>query len=106
TFGGLDAASFIVNSDTSITAISPPLAASTVDVVVTTPTGTSAVSSSDHFTFTAGTAPTVSALSLNSGSTAGGTVVSITGSHFTGLIGVNFGTIAASCTIYNDGWIV
>jgi hypothetical protein len=104
-FGGTDAASFIVNSDTSITAVSPALAAGTVDVVVTTPTGTSQVSSADQFTFTAGSAPVVSALSLNSGSTAGGTVTSITGSGFTGVTAVNFGTVSAGFTFQSDGWI-
>jgi hypothetical protein len=104
-FGGTDAASFIVNSDTSITAVSPAMTAGTVDVVVTSPTGTSQVSSSDQFTFTAGTAPSVTGLSLNSGSTADGTVTSITGSGFTGVTGVNFGTVSAGFTFQDDGWI-
>jgi hypothetical protein len=102
TFGGVAAASFSVNSDTSITAITPPEAAATVDIVVSTPTGTSAVSSSDHFTFNAASSPTVTGLSLTSGSTAGGTVVTITGTNFTGASAVNFGTVAASFTVKSD----
>jgi hypothetical protein len=52
-FGGV-AASFTVTSDSSITAVSPPGPDSgvTVDVTVTSPSGTSAVSASDRFTYT------------------------------------------------------
>lgn len=49
-FGGVDAQSFVVNSDTSITAVSPAGSPGTVDVTVDTPRGTSAVSSVDTFT--------------------------------------------------------
>lgn len=52
TFGSTAAASFVVNSDTSITAVSPVHAAGIVDVRVTTVSGTSAISSADKFTFT------------------------------------------------------
>jgi hypothetical protein len=106
TFGGVPAASFTVNSSTSITAIAPSAAAAgTVDVIVYTPTGDSAVSSSDHFTYNAASAPTLSSLSLTSGSTVGGIVVNLTGSHFTGATGVSFGTTAASFTVMSDSWI-
>jgi len=44
-FGTTPAASFTVNSPTSITAISPASTARTVDVTVTTPGGTSAITS-------------------------------------------------------------
>jgi hypothetical protein len=102
TFGGIPATSFTVNSDTSITAFSPAEAAGTVDIVVSSPTGTSAVSSSDHFTYTAAAAPSVTGVSPNSGSTAGGTVVTISGSGFTGVSAVNFGTVAAAFTFNSD----
>jgi hypothetical protein len=49
-FGPRDARSFTVNSATSITAISPN-GKRTVDVTVTTPAGTSATGSADHFTY-------------------------------------------------------
>jgi large repetitive protein len=49
-FGGLAAASFTVNSATSITAISPA-GTGTVDVVVTTPGGASATFAADRFTY-------------------------------------------------------
>jgi hypothetical protein len=50
TFGGIPA-SFVVNDDTSITAISPALAASTVDVAVATSGGSSALGAADAFTY-------------------------------------------------------
>ena len=48
-FGSAAAASFSVTSGTQIAATSPP-GLGTVDVTVTTPAGTSAVSGADHFT--------------------------------------------------------
>jgi len=53
-FGTLAAASFTVNSDSSITAVSPAEPAGTVDITVTTANGTSATSAADQFTFTGG----------------------------------------------------
>jgi hypothetical protein len=50
-FGALAATSFIVNSTTQITAVSPAAPVSTVDVTVLTPGGTSATSPGDQFTY-------------------------------------------------------
>src|SRR5207302_877488 len=50
-FGTTPAASFVINSDTSITAVSPAHAAGTVDVTVTNAQGTSATTPLDQFTF-------------------------------------------------------
>ncbi len=50
-FGGTAATSFIVNSDTSITATSPAMAAGTVDITVTAPGGTSATTAADQFVY-------------------------------------------------------
>jgi hypothetical protein len=50
-FGGSAAARFAVNGATSITAIAPAGSVGTVDVTVTTGTGTSATSAADHFTY-------------------------------------------------------
>ncbi len=102
TFGGVPA-TFTINSDSSLTATAPAEVADTVDIVVTTPTGTSELSSSDEFTYSAGTAPSVSGLSLSGGSTAGGAVVTITGSDFTGVPSVSFGSVAAAFTFLSDG---
>lgn len=98
-FGGTSA-SFIVNLDTTITATSPAHVAGTVDVTVTTPGGTSAISSADHFTYF--TPPTISNVSPNAGPTAGGTSVTITGNGFTGTTAVTFGATPAASYIINS----
>jgi alpha-tubulin suppressor-like RCC1 family protein len=77
-FGATSAASVTVNSATSITAVSPAGSVGQVDVRVTTPVGTSAISSGDHFKY----APTVTGVSPNSGLTTGGAAVTITGAGF------------------------
>ncbi len=77
-FGEAEAQSFKVNSATSITAVSPPGVPGTVDVTVTGPGGTSAKTSGDHFKYT----PTVTEVAPNTGSTAGGTHVTVSGSGF------------------------
>jgi hypothetical protein len=53
TFSGTAATGFIVNSDTSFTAVSPAHAAGVTDVQITTTGGTSAASAADNFTYTA-----------------------------------------------------
>jgi hypothetical protein len=50
-FGPSAAMSFKVNSPSSITAVSPAGRPGVVDVTVTTPGGTSAVSMRDHFRY-------------------------------------------------------
>jgi alpha-tubulin suppressor-like RCC1 family protein len=93
-FGTTAATKFEVKSETSITATAPAHAAGTVDVTVTTPAGTSATSSADHYTYRS--PPTVTAVSPDEGLEAGGTSVTITGTHFTGATAVKFGTTAAT----------
>ncbi|MEA2300735.1 MAG: hypothetical protein QOE44_1270, partial [Solirubrobacteraceae bacterium] len=97
-FGSAPAASFTLDSPTQITAVAPP-GTGTVDVVVTTPNGTSAVGAPDRYTYTP-PPPAVSGLSPSSGPEAGGTTVTITGTNFTGATGVAFGSApAASFTL-------
>jgi hypothetical protein len=97
-FGGTPAPTVTVNSATSITVVTPPHAAGAVDVTVTTPGGTSAPGA---FTFIA--APVISSLSPTSGPVAGGTVVTITGTGFTGATGVTFGgTQGTSFSVDSD----
>jgi hypothetical protein len=50
-FGEAPATKVTVNSSTSITVVSPPHAAGTVDVIVTTSGGSSATSKKDHFIY-------------------------------------------------------
>jgi hypothetical protein len=98
-FGAVEVPSFTVNSSTQITATSPSQAVGTIDVTVETPSGVSVTSSSDHFTYTAASAPTVTSLSPSSGSTGGGTSVTLTGTNFTGATAVDFGSVAATFTV-------
>jgi IPT/TIG domain len=75
---GLQSASFTVTSSSKITATAPPGATGIVDVTVTNPAGTSATSTADHFKY----APSVTSVKPSSGTTAGGTSVTVTGSGF------------------------
>jgi hypothetical protein len=78
-FGSTDAAGFTVNSDESITAVSPVEPVGRVHVRVTTSEGTSQISpGKDTFTFT----PTVTGVSPNTGPPAGGRTVTVTGTGF------------------------
>jgi hypothetical protein len=97
-FGTTPASSFTVDSDTSITAVSPPEGAGKIDVWVTGPGGTSVKRSKDRFTFVATPPPppTVSAIRPGSGPTTGGTTVTLTGTNLTGATYVRFGKVAAS----------
>jgi hypothetical protein len=63
-FGSVPASSFVVNSDTSITATVPAVTqAATVDVTVTTPGGTSAPGQADQYTYTMSATTTTVSLS-------------------------------------------
>jgi uncharacterized protein YhjY with autotransporter beta-barrel domain len=99
-FGAVAATGVTVNSDTQITATSPAGSAGTVDMTVTTPNGTSATSTADHFTYAA--APTVTGVSPASGSIAGGTSVVITGTGFTTASEVMFAETFTSFTVNSD----
>jgi len=106
-FGATAATSFTVNSDTSITA-KDPAGTGTVDITVTTPFGTSAKSSADQFTYvTPASPPTVTGVSPSSGSTSGGTTVTVTGTNFTGATAVNFGsTPGTSVSVDTSGTVI
>jgi hypothetical protein len=101
-FGGTNATTFTVNSDTQITATAPAGSAGTVDVTVTNTTGTSALSVNDIFTYTPLAAPTVTSVSPSSGVASGGTSVTITGTNFTAGSTVNFGASAATGVTVNS----
>ena len=96
TFGTVEAASFEVVSATKIVAVTPAEPAGTVQVTVTTPIGVTKTSSKSTFKFRG---VVVANVSPNSGPTAGGATVTITGSGFalgTSGTAFHFGTAAAS----------
>jgi hypothetical protein len=106
-FGMVAATSFTVLSATQITAVAPAQAAGTVDVTVTTPYGTSATSGADRFTYSTVAVPSVTGISPTAGPLAGGSVVTVTGSAFTGATAVSFGSsAAASFAVVSDTQIV
>ncbi len=88
-FGGVPAASF-TGTSTTISAVSPAQPLGNDNITVTTPSGTSAVSSRDLFKV----APQVTGLSPSSGPAAGGTTLTVTGT--------GFGT-AAKSTVFKFG---
>jgi hypothetical protein len=105
-FGTVAANTYTVNSDTTITVLAPPQAAGTIDVTVTTPSGTSSTGSADHFTYTATAAPTVTSITPTTGPTGGGTVVTIFGTNLLGITGVSFGGTAATLVTSYSGTAV
>ncbi|MCX6550421.1 MAG: IPT/TIG domain-containing protein [Acidobacteria bacterium] len=102
-FGVTNAASFTVNSDTQITAVTPAHADGQVDVSVTTPDGTAI--STNAFVYVP--PPTITSVSQDLGPTTGGTPVIVTGTNFKGPASgiswttslVTFGDTAAACTV-------
>ena len=92
TFGVTAATNVVVVSATQITATTPAGPAGAVTVTVTSPGGLSG-SLTNGFTYGS---PTVSSVSPNSGSTVGGTPVTITGTIFAAGATVTFGTTAAT----------
>ena len=102
-FGALAAASFTVNSDNSITAVTPAEATGTVDVSVTTANGTTDITPQDQFVFAA--IPIVSAVSPSTGSIAGPTQVTISGTGLAYGSGVSFGGVPGTITSDTDNQI-
>jgi alpha-tubulin suppressor-like RCC1 family protein len=93
-FGAHGATHFTVDSASSITATAPAGAAGTVDVTVTTPAGTSATGTSDHFTFLP--PPSVKKVAAKSGPGEGGTTVTISGANLEGATSVTFGALSTT----------
>ncbi|MGK8524416.1 IPT/TIG domain-containing protein [Nocardia asteroides] len=97
TFGATPAASFVVDSDTQITAVAPT-GTGTVDVTVTTAGGTST-----PLTYTYVPAPVLASIQPNSGPETGGNTITLTGTGFTDTTAVTFdGTPAVSFTVISD----
>ena len=89
-FGDIPASPFQVSQDT-VVVTSPAHAAGIVDVRVRTAGGVSDLSAGDRYTYAAD-GPAVATISPRNGSTAGGTIITITGTHFAGALAVSFGT--------------
>jgi kynureninase len=89
-----------VVSATQLKITSPAHAAGAVDVQVTTPGGTSAVATADKYTYAEPPTPTITAVSPASGPIAGATMVTVTGSKFTGATKATFaGTAGTAVTV-------
>ena len=96
-FGGAPASAFVVDSDTQITAITPP-GTGTVDVAVVSPGGTATAVGA----FTYVPVPTIASVLPAVGPQAGGTTVTITGSDLDVVTAVSFGGVVASFTVLDD----
>jgi hypothetical protein len=97
-FGATASPSVTFVSSTRLSVRAPAHGAVTVDVRVTTPGGTTPLVAADRYSFKP--APTVTSLSPNAGSTAGGNTVTITGSNFVSGATVRFGTVASTSVTF------
>jgi IPT/TIG domain/Abnormal spindle-like microcephaly-assoc'd, ASPM-SPD-2-Hydin/Fibronectin type III domain len=93
TLGGTVATNVVVASSTTITATTPAHVAGAVTATVTNSNGLSG-NLANGFTYVA--PPTVTGVSPSSGTTAGGTAVTISGTNFATGAGVTFGSAAAT----------
>jgi hypothetical protein len=98
-FGSTAATSFEIDSQSEITAISPP-GTGTVDVTVIDPEATSMASAADRFTYVP--APAVTGLSPAAGPEAGGTEVTISGTNLEEVTAVDFGLTPAGFFFLNS----
>ncbi|MBE0611948.1 MAG: IPT/TIG domain-containing protein [Dehalococcoidia bacterium] len=95
-FGAVTAV-FTYIDTTTIVAVAPAQSAGTVNVVVTTPGGTSPNTSADDYTYTGTSVPVVTSVSPASGPI--GTTIIITGTGFTGVTSVTVGGVSAAHTV-------
>ncbi len=98
--GTVAATGVVVNSATSISAVTPAGTAGAANVVVTNTNGTGTFSGG--FTYVAPIPPTVTGISPASGPTAGGTAVQISGTGFIAGSTVKIGTVAATGVVVNS----
>ena len=98
TFGSSAATSVVVTNSTTISATTPAGSAGAVTVTVTV----SAVSGSQANAFTYIVPPTVSSVTPNTGSTSGGTAVTIAGTNFAAGATVTFGSAAATNVVVTN----
>jgi hypothetical protein len=101
TFGGTAATGVTYVGSTQLNATTPAHAAGAVNVVVTNPDSQTATRT-NGFTYTASPTPTITAVSPNSGSTLGGTFVTITGTNFINGATVSFGGTSSGSVGFNN----
>ncbi len=99
------ATTFAVVSATTIT-VTAPGGAGTVDVTVTTPGGTSAKSAADQYTYLAGPLPPPNVTHVDPVGGPAGTLVSVSGSYFTGVSEVDFGPNNPASFTVNSSTII
>jgi peptidoglycan/xylan/chitin deacetylase (PgdA/CDA1 family) len=97
-FGGVDARSIDVESDTRLTVRSPAHAVGVVNVRVITTFGKSPLSTAARFRYVA--PPTVASVQPSSGPAKGGTRIAVNGADFRHVLAVRFGTVAGT-----DIWV-
>ena len=98
-FGAVAAASFTVQTDQEIVAVTPAEPVGNVDVTITAPTGTTPVDPADVYGFSL-KVPVIVGVAPDFGPAAGGTTVTISGKRFKNVSSVTFGsTPAASYTV-------
>lgn len=98
-FGSTNATSFVVNSATQITTVSPAHAAGAVAVTIVHPTGDS---NSVTFTYVVAQVPVVTGVGPSNGPTSGGTSVTLSGTGFTGATTVTFAGVPATSFTVNS----
>ncbi len=99
-FGATAASNVNIISDTRLTAVAPT-GSGTATITVTTPAGTSANLTGDHYAYAA--APAVNAVSPSVGPASGNAIVTIRGNGFTNATAVEFaGLPAASFKVLSD----
>jgi hypothetical protein len=101
TFGSTAATSFSIYNDRSIVAVAPVHSSGTVDITVTTFSGTSSTGAADQVSYVI-PPPSITGLAPNSGQSFGGNQVIISGVAFTGVTSVKFGSNSATIITSSD----
>jgi hypothetical protein len=94
-FGGVDAISFVVNSSSSVDAITPPGALfDVVDVTIADIEGVSTLTNA--YVYTTNPVPSIDTVSPSSGTTDGGDLVTVSGPSVVGVTDVTFGGVSGT----------
>ncbi|WP_257450218.1 IPT/TIG domain-containing protein [Archangium lipolyticum] len=94
-FGGVAASGVTVADGEHLSATTPAHAVGVVDVVVSNPSGSRATLGGG-FTYEKAPAPVLTGVAPSSGSTRGGSALTLTGSHFVAGVRVTLGTVEAT----------